>query len=89
MRLLTSVFLLCVFLFIPISANTSAPEPHKSTQEFLSFETITTKLKQNKLNAPITIPLNDSAYWKALAEILAYQLLSLAFVVSIFYLHTN
>lgn len=89
MRLLTSVFLLYLFLSIPTSANASAPERHQLALGFSSFETITKNLKQTKPNAPITIQLNYSTCWRALAEILAYQILSLAFVVSLFYLHTN
>lgn len=89
MRLLTSVFLLCLFLSNPTRANPSAPERYQSLLRFASFETTATNLKQYKPNAAITIQLNHFIYRITLAEILAYQLLSLAFVVNLFYLNTQ
>ena len=89
MRLLTSVFLLCLFLSVPTIANTSAQERHQSLLRFSSFEITATNLKQYKPNAAIAIQLNHSTYRATLAEIFAYQFLSLAFVVSLFYLNTQ
>lgn len=89
MRLLTSVFLLCLFLSIPISANTSAPERHQSLLQFSSFEITATHLKQYKSNIVINIQLNHFIYRTTLVEILICQLLSLAFVVNLFYLNTQ
>jgi hypothetical protein len=89
MRLLTSVFLLCLFLSIPISTNASTPERRQSLLQFSSFEITATNFKQYKSNAVINIQLNHSTYRATLAEIFAYQFLSLAFVMSLFYLNTN
>ena len=89
MRLLTSVFLLCLFLSIPTLANTSPPERRQSLLHFSSFEITATNLKQHKPNAAIAIQLNHFIYRTTLAEILAYQFLSLAFAISLFYLYTN
>lgn len=89
MRLLTSVFLLCLFLSIPISANTYVPERHQSLLQFSSFEIIATKLKQYKPNAAISIQFHHFIYRTTLAEIFTYQLLSLTLAVSLFYLNTN
>lgn len=89
MRLLTSIFLLCLFLSIPISANTSAPERHQSLLQFSSFEITATHLKQYKSNIVINIQLNHFTYRTTLVEILIYQFLSLAFVVNLFYLNTQ
>lgn len=89
MRLLTSVFLLCLFLSVPTIANTSAQERHQSLLRFSSFEITATNFKQYKSNAVINIQLNHSTYRATLAEIFAYQFLSLAFVMSLFYLNTN
>ncbi len=89
MRLPTSVFLLCLFFSIPTSANTSAPERHQSLLQFSSFDITATNLKQYKPNTAITIQFNHFIYRTTLVEILACQLLSLAFVVNLFYLNTQ
>ncbi len=89
MRLLTSVFLLCLFLSIPTSANTSASERHQSPLQFSSFEFTAINIKQYKPTAAISIRFNRFIYRTTLAEILVFQLLSLAFVMSLFYLNTN
>ncbi len=89
MRILMSVFLLCLFLSVPTIANTSAPERHQSLLRFSSFEITAINLKQYKPNAAIAIQLNHSTYRATLAEIFAYQFLSLAFVLSLFYINTN
>lgn len=89
MRLLTIVFLLCLFLSIPISANASTPERRQSPLPFSSFEITATHLKQYKSNVVINIQLNHFTYRTTLAEMLVCQFLSLAFVVSLFYLNTN
>lgn len=89
MRLLMSVFLLCLFLSIPISANTSTPERHQSLLQFSPFEITATHLKQYKPNTAISIQFNYFIYRTTLAEMLVCQFLSLAFVMSLFYLNTN
>ncbi len=89
MRLLMSVFLLCLFLSAPTFANTSAQERHQSLLQFSSFEITTANLKQYRPNAAITIHFNHFIYRTNLAEILVYQLLSLTFSLSLFYLNTN
>jgi hypothetical protein len=89
MRLLTSIFLLCLLLSVPTIANTSAPERHQSLLRFSSFDITATNLKQYKPNTAITIQFNHFIYRTTLAEILTYQLLSLAFIVSLFYLHSD
>lgn len=89
MRLLTSVFLLCLFSSIPSSANTSAPGRHQSLLQFSSFEITALNLKQYKPNTAIQIRFDRFIYRTTLAEILVCQLLSLAFVVNLFYLNTQ
>ena len=89
MRLVTSIFLLCFFLAIPASANVAAPERHQSLLRFPSFQITTTNLQERKHNALITFQINHDLYRVTLAETLAYQFLSLAFVVSLFYLYTH
>lgn len=89
MRLLTSIFLLCLFLSIPSSANTSAPKRHQLLVGFTSLGITATNLKQYKPNTAINIQLNHFIYRTTLAEIFTYQLLSLTLAVSLFYLNTN
>jgi hypothetical protein len=89
MRLLTSVFLLCLFLSIPTHANTSTAARYQSPLRFSSFDITATNLKQYRPNTTIAIQFNHFIYRTTLAEILACQLLSLAFVVNLFYLNTQ
>jgi hypothetical protein len=89
MRILTCVFLLCLFFSVPTSANTSAHERHQPRLQFSSFDLTAKTLKQYKPNTAMTIRFNHSIYRATLSEILVYQLLSLALVVSFFYLYSD
>ena len=89
MRLVTSIFLLCLFLTIPAHANISMPERHQLLLRFPSFHITTTNLQERKHNAFITLQINHEIYRVTLAETLAYQFLSLALAASLFYLNTH
>lgn len=89
MRLLTSAFLLCLFLSPPAMANISTQEPHQSLLRFSLFEVTISKPQQGQQKNIIATQPKHFIYRTTLAEILVYQLLSLTFALSLFYLNTN
>ena len=89
MRLVPSIFLLCLALSIPACANIAAPERYQSLLRFPSLHITATNLQVRKHNAFITLHINHEIYRVTLAETLSYQFLSLALAASLFYLNTQ
>ncbi|GGY70274.1 hypothetical protein GCM10011613_13370 [Cellvibrio zantedeschiae] len=89
MRNLSNILLLYLFLSYSGWAQASDQKPDKTLLRLCAVEIIATNFQSQDSIHSIAIQIKPSIYRFNLMEILAYQFLSLAFIVSLFHLNKN
>ncbi len=89
MRLIAIIFLLCLCMPLTVHANALAPKTQQLSFKPDSFEIVITGLKPNEQKFGIKIQFKQFNCRFSLSEILIYQFLSLALIVSFFHLTIN